>query len=117
MDGVLACRGNVDGCSNSAANIHVIEMMVPLWRAAPKAQVTSCTLHVRSRAVAVVGVARGAATMAAGSPVVVMRLALYDDAIAGVVVTVDEESKDEGDEKHDAVPARRQFSNLEISNK
>jgi hypothetical protein len=55
--------------------------------------------------------------MAAGSPVVVMRLALYDDAIAGVVVTVDEESKDEGDEKHDAVPARRQFSNLEISNK
>lgn len=92
-------------------------MMVPLWRAAPKAQVTSCTLHVRSRAVAVVGVARGAATMAAGSPVVVMRLALYDDAIAGVVVTVDEESKDEGDEKHDAVPARRQFSNLEISNK
>lgn len=52
---------------------------------------------------AVVRVARGAGAVGARAAVVVVRLALDDDAVA-VVVAVDEEGEDEGDEEEDAVP-------------
>ena len=58
--------------------------------------VLATSLHIRARAMA----ARAVVT-------VVARLALNDDAVAGVVMAVDEQRKDEGEEEHDAVPGVR----------
>lgn len=42
--------------------------------------------------------------MGTGTTAVMMRLALNDDAIVVIVVAVNEEGEDEGEEEHDAVP-------------